>query len=82
MVEGRSEKTGSKFGMPVPVNHGIWDASDEEAPPSNPTRKDLTRNMWLEAISMLVAMRMEDGLRQGALMATAKRFGMAHSTSY
>ena len=36
------------------------DASDEEPPPPPPPvtpQKDLTRNMWLEAISMLVSMK-------------------------
>ena len=66
--------------MPVLVNHGIWDASNEEVPLSNPKRKDLTRNAWLKAISMLVAMKTEDDLRQGTVMFITERFSVACST--
>ena len=38
------------------------DSSEEEAPLSNPTRKDLMRKEWSKAVSMLVAMKTEDGL--------------------
>ena len=58
------------------------DASNEEAPLSHPKRKDLTRNAQLEVISMLVAIKMEEGRRQGAVMSIAKRFNMACSTIY
>ena len=58
------------------------DAFNEDMPPSNPKKKDLTRNAQSKAISMLVAMKTKDGLRQGAVISIAKRFGMAHSTIY
>ena len=49
------------------------DASDEEAPPCDPKRKDLMQKEWLKEISMLVAMETEDGLRRGAIMAVTKK---------
>ena len=49
------------------------DASDEEAPPCDPKRKDLTQKEQTKAISMLVAMETEDGLRRGAIMVIAKK---------
>ena len=53
------------------------DSSDEEAPPSNPNMKDLLRKEWSEAVSMLVAMKTQDGLRRGSIMFVTKKFGVA-----
>ena len=39
-----------------------WDASDKEAPPTNPRKKDLSKIKQLEAISMLVMTATEDCL--------------------
>ena len=44
------------------------DASNEEAPPCDPKRKDLMQKEWSKAISMLVAMKTEDSLRRGVIM--------------
>ena len=44
------------------------DASNEEAPPCDPKRKDLMQKEWSKAISMLVAMETEDSLRRGVIM--------------
>ena len=49
------------------------DASNEEAPPCDPKRKDLMQKEWLKVISMLVDMKTKDGLRRGAIMAVAKK---------
>ena len=49
------------------------DASDKEAPPCDPKRKDLMQKEWSKAISMLVAMGTKDSLRRGAIMAIAKK---------
>ena len=58
------------------------DASDEEAPPCDPKRKDLLQKEWSEVISMLVAMETEDGLRKGAIMVIAKNWlGMCRAKS-
>ena len=53
------------------------DASNKEAPPCDPKRKDLMQKEWSKAISMLVAMETEDGLRRGAIMVVAKKIGLA-----
>ena len=40
------------------------------------------RKEWSVAVSMLVAMETNDGLRRGAIMLVAKKFGVAHYTDY
>ena len=49
------------------------DASDKEAPPCDPKRKDLMQKGQLKVISMLIAMEIEDSLRRGAIMVIAKK---------
>ena len=58
------------------------DSSDEEAPPSNPNRKDLMRKEQSKAVSMLVAMETDHGLRRGAIMFSTQKIGMACCTVY
>ena len=58
------------------------DASDEEAPPHNPKKKNFRKREQLEAISMLVMMATEDHLQRGAIMDIAKRFNVACSPIY
>ena len=53
------------------------DASNKEAPPCDPKRKDLMQKELSKAISMLVAMETEDGVRKGAIMVVAKKIGLA-----
>ena len=48
------------------------DASNEEAPPCDPKRKDLTQKEWSKVISILVAMETKDGPRRGAIMVITK----------
>ena len=55
------------------------DASNEDAPPCDPKRKDLTQKEWSNAISMLVAMETEDGLKRGAVTVIAKNSWLAHA---
>ena len=55
------------------------DTSNEEAPPCDPKRKDLMQKEWLKAISMLVVMETEDGLRKDAIMVITKKFGLGHA---
>ena len=50
------------------------DASDEEAPPCDPKSNNLTRKERLKAISMVVDMETEDGLKRHAIMVVAKKF--------
>ena len=58
------------------------DASDEETALRNPKRTDLTQKEQSKVISILVALKTEDGLRRGAIMFVAKRFGVACCTIY
>ena len=55
------------------------DASDKEAPPCDPQRKDLMQKEWLKVISMLVAMETKDSLGRGVIMVIAKEIGLAHA---
>ena len=49
------------------------DASDKEAPPCDPKSNNLMQKEQLKAISMIVDMETEDGLKKGAIMAVAKK---------
>ena len=49
------------------------DASNEEAPPCDPKRKDLMQKEWPKVISMFVAMETKDVLRSGAIMVVTKK---------
>ena len=53
------------------------DTSNEEAPPCDPKRKDLMQKEQLKAISMIVAMKTDDGLRRGTIMVVTKKTGLA-----
>ena len=53
------------------------DASNEEAPPCEPKRKDLMQKEQTKLISMLV--ETEDSLRRGAIMVITKKVGLAHA---
>ena len=53
------------------------DASNEQAPPCDPKRKDLMQKEWLKVISMFVAMETKDVLRRGAIMVVTQKIGLA-----
>ena len=53
------------------------DASDEEAPPCDPKSNNLTKKERSKAISMVVDMETEDGLKKGAIMVIAKNIWLA-----
>ena len=55
------------------------DTSNKEAPPCDPKSKHLMQKEWSKAISVLVVMETKDGLRRGATMVVAKKFGLAHA---
>ena len=58
------------------------DSSNEDAPPSNPNRKELTRKEQSAAFSVLLTMKTDNGLRRGATMFITNKFGMACCTVY
>ena len=57
------------------------DASNKEAPPCDPKRKDLMQKEQSKAISMLVAMETKDSLRGGAIMVITKKLAW-HTQTY
>ena len=60
----------------------LGDASFEDAPTTNPRKKDLAKSEQLEAISMLVMTATEDCLQRGAIMKLTERFNVACSMVY
>ena len=55
-------------------------ASNEEAPPTNVRKKDLTKSQRLEAISILRVKYIDGRFERGAIVDIAKRFNVAHTT--
>ena len=53
------------------------DASDEVAPPCEPKSNNPTKKEQSKAISMVVDMETEDGLKRHAVMVVAKKIGLA-----
>ena len=53
------------------------DASDEEAPPCDPKSNNQTKKERSKAISMIVDMETEDGLKRHAVMVVAKKIWLA-----
>ena len=56
------------------------DASDEEAPPLMPKKREMSKHAQLQMISLLQAMDKDGLLEQGSVTTIAKRFSMACST--
>ena len=55
------------------------DASDEEAPPCDPKSNNPTQKEQLKAISMVVDIETEDGLKRCAIMVVAKKIQLARA---
>ena len=55
------------------------DASDEEAPPCDPKSNNPMQKEWSKAISMVVDIETEDGLKRHAVMVVAKKIWLAHA---
>ena len=53
------------------------DTSDKEAPPCDPKSNNLTQKERTKAISMVVDMETEDGLKRRAIMVIAKKIWLA-----
>ena len=70
----KRQKKGSKFGVPVPVIYGIWGC-----PPCDPKSNNPTQKEWLKAISMVVDIETEDGLKRHAVMVVTKKIQLAHA---
>ena len=55
-------------------------ASDEEAPPTNINRKDLTKSQHLEVISILRVKFIDGHFERGAIVNVAESFNVACTT--
>ena len=55
-------------------------ASNEEAPPTNVRKKDLTKSQRLEAISNLRVKNIDSRFERGAIVDVTKRFNVARMT--
>ena len=55
-------------------------ASNEEAPPTNVRKKDLTKSQRLEAMSILKVKFIDSRFQRGIIVDVAKRFNMARTT--
>ena len=55
------------------------DESDEEAPPCDPQSNNQTKKERSKAISMVVDMETEDGLKRRAVMVVAQKNWLAHA---
>ena len=62
------EKQGQSLACQFEQTIESADVSDEEAPPANTRKKNLSKSEWLEVISMLVMMATEDCLQRGTVM--------------
>ena len=58
----------------------VTGASDEEAPPTNMRKKDLTKSQRLEAISILRVKYIDGRFQRGAIVDVTKRFNVACTT--
>ena len=76
----RSEKKGRTLAYQFERMMEATGASNEEAPPTNVRKKDLTKSQRLEAISILRVKYIDGRFERGAIVDVAKRFNMACTT--
>ena len=76
----RSEKKGRTLAYRFERTMEATGASNEEAPPSNVRKKDLTKSQRLEAISILTVKYIDGRFERGAIVDVAKRFNVARTT--
>ena len=74
-LKEEAEKRGPSLVYQFQQSMDSGDASDEEAPPCDPKSNNLTQKEWSKAISMVVDMETEDGLKRHAVMVIAKKLG-------
>ena len=60
----------------------LGDASDKEAPPPSPRKREMSKYLHLQLISMLQSMQGDGSLQRGSITIVAKRFDMACSIVY
>ena len=76
MVERRGRKKGPSLVYRFQRSMESGDASDEEASPCDPVSNNQTQKERSKAISMLVDMETEDGLKRRAVMVVAEKIGL------
>ena len=62
MIKKRGSEKRSYFGVPIEQTMECEDASDEEAPPPCPRKREMLKYSWLQMISMLQSMQCNDSL--------------------
>ena len=63
MIERRGEKKGHSLAYQFEQMMEFRDASNEEAYPPNPKKREMMKHAWLQMISMLQAMDTSNGLQ-------------------
>ena len=79
-IKRRSRKKGHFLSYRFERYMEFGDASDEEAPPEHPNKKDLTKSLRMQIVSMLQGMENDGSLPRGSITAIAKRFDVARCT--
>ena len=57
----------------------LGDTSDEEASPPQARKREMSKNRWIQMVSMLQMLEMDDSMWRGAFTIIAKSFDMARS---
>ena len=60
----------------------LGDTSDKEPPPQCPRKREMSKYLHLQMISMLQGMQGNNSLQRGSITIITKRFNMAYSTVY
>ena len=63
MIERRGGKKGHSLAYWFEQTMPFGDASDEEAPPPNPKKRETLKYTWLQMISMVQVMDTDNGLQ-------------------
>ena len=80
MIKRRSERKGHSLVCWFERMMEFGDASDDEAPPPNPKKRELMKSAWLQMISMLQAMDTDDDLKQGLIATWFTDYGKVWCT--
>ena len=58
----------------------VGDTSNEEASPQHPKKREMSKSQWIQMVTMLQPLQMDNGMRRGAFTMVTECFSMAHST--
>ena len=79
-IKRRGQKKGHCLSYQFERYMEFGDASDEEALPAHPNKKDLTKSLRMQIVSMLQGMENDGSLPRGSVTTIAKRFIVACCT--